>query len=277
MNATFDFNFTTPTQPTVVDTGLVKICELAPGRFDLLIKLINLLQDSDGVPIRDNIIVQKLSKGTSFIYTDITPVINERDQAGNYIGNITKLNLDILDIKKNIKRLKSLKSNNNIVLYDEPELQRFVVSSGELKVSLPKQLQDLDLSKDSIPSLEGTVPFGKPVTIDGDTANRIRSLPNDKDYYDFLFEEEQLKAIFIPDDVIYTFPEYVNKTSIKETNASLLLRSYAFLLVDGDEYNIAIGKQPNGEYIVITNIKAVTTNIQLYEFVQPITNENLLF
>ena len=186
------------------------------------------------------------------------------------------VNLTILNPKKYIKLFKLVKGNNNVIIYDDPTFQRYLISNGDIKLFLPKQLEDLTLTTADLPDFSGATILGVPIKIDANYKNNLKALIGSEEYVNLLFEENQLKSIYIPETSIYTFTSFVGKTSIDENNAELMLKSYTFAIVDGDEYTFNVGKINDEDYWMVTQINTGLVDVTLFEKIQPVTNDNLL-
>ena len=262
----FDFTNPTSTTKTISETSsnLIKLCELEPAKFDALTKLLSLLQEFGSITINAGVIIQRIDKGTAILYTSISKLIGQ------------DINLTILNPKKYIKLFKSVKGNNNVVIYDDPNYQRYIITNGDIKLFLPKQLEDLTLTMADLPDFSGATILGTPIKIDTNYKNNIKSLIGTEDHVDLLFEDQQLKSIYIPDTAVYTFASFVGKTSIDENNADLMLKSYTFAIVDGEEYTFNVGKLNDEDYWMVTQINTGLVDVTLFEKTSPASNDNLL-
>lgn len=263
------FDFTNPTNAPALSSepassSLIKLCELEPAKFDALTKLLSLLQESNSINIDKGTIIQSINKGTTILYTSISKFIGQ------------EINLTILNPKKYIKLFKSVKGNNNVIIYDDTEHQRYLITNGDVKLFLPKQLEELTLTMNDLPDFSSAAIMGVPIKIDSNYKNNIKSLIGSEDHIDLLFEAEQLKAIYIPETAVYTFAGFVGKTSIDENTADLMLRSYAFTIVDGEEYTFNIGKLNGEDFWMVTQVNTGLVDVMLFEKIQSVTNDNLL-
>jgi hypothetical protein len=260
------FDFTQPIAKPAVEntTNLIKMCELEPAKFDALTKLLSLLQEFNAITVNNGVIIQTINKGTTLLYTSISKLIGQ------------DINITILNPKKYIKLFKFVKGNNNVIIYDDPHAQRYIITNGDIKLFLPKQLEDLVLTTADLPDFSSAVTVGLPIKIDANYKNNIKSLIGGEDHVDLLFEEGQLKSLYIPDTAVYTFTAYVGKTSLDENNAELMLRSYSFGIVDGDEYTFTIGKLNDEDYWMVTQVNTGLVDVMVFEKIQAVTNANLL-
>ncbi len=258
----------TPTKVETSGVGLNLILELTPAIFDGLTKVLSLLQDNDVISIKDSQIIQSINNGTTFFTSDISPLIGKN------------VNLDFTNPKRTIGIFKLIKGSNNIRIYDDPELNSYSLISDESNLTLAKPAQVVENTISMIPTLEDLDLLGKPIVLSSDAKVRAKNFlsKTEKDHVDLLIEQNQLKAIYIPDDIVYHFTEFKNP-NINQSNAELMLKSYSFLKVDGEEYMIHLAKQKiNDKFIIITQIKTNfdKINIDVFEFVDQTTFGNSL-
>jgi hypothetical protein len=258
------FNTNTPTSAPVNTSGMTLLCSLEPANFDALTKILAFLQDSDAIVIKDSKIVQSLKKGSTILYTDISQAARNAN-----------LNFTVLNPRQHLKRFKFVKGNRNVDIFDDVEHQRYIISNGDVKLLLPKQLKDLEVTPADIPDFNGIVKVGNSIKLNSDYSSNIRSLIGSSQI-DLLFEGEQLKALYIENEVIYTFNDYVGKTNIDENNNDLMLRSFTPLCVNGEEYEISIAKKSDLDYWIFTKVNTGLVEVQIFEKTQPVTNTNLL-
>ena len=258
----------TPTKVETSGVGLELILELTPAIFDGLTKVLGLLQDNDVISIRDSQIIQAVNNGTTFFTSDISPLIGKN------------VNLDFTNPKRVISIFKLIKSSTNVKIYDDPEFNRYSLISEESNLTLAKPAQVVENSISMIPTIEELNILGKPITLSGDAKVRAKNFlaKTEKDHVDLLIEQDQLKAVYIPDDIVYHFTDFKNP-NLNPTNSELMLKSFSFLKVDGEEYMIHLAKQKiNDKFIIVTQIKTNfdKINIDVFEFVDPTTFGNLL-
>lgn len=188
-----------------------------------------------------------------------------------------KINLQIINPKKYLKLFKTFRNNNDIFIMDDAENSRFIISNGEIKLFLPKQLENL-VEVVKIPDLSNCEGLCS-IKIDKATRNIITGLSSEASYIDYLIQEDVLKGIHVPDTAIYLFSDYINDAKaakLDETNADLALRSVAFLSISAEDYEIAIGKQADGSYISVTNCNTGFIKVDIFESLEIATGGNIL-
>ena len=256
-------------QPNVDEKKI--IAELKPGDYDNLVKVLQILnkeKDDDVISIKESTV----TKGNSdcVIQADMSPVL--KDKTGNPVD------LDIVNPKKYIKLLEQFRSQDNIFIIDDDENSRFILTNGEVKLFLPKSDNVLEKDVQSFDIEDGQAICEK--QIDKDTRKIIKNLAKDQDYLDYLIQDDQLKAIYIPDTAVYTFSEFKTEEkaqNLDETNADLALRSSNFLPVESENYDLYIVKKGD-DYISITDCAAGgKIAIRVSESLEIATGGNLIF
>lgn len=248
------------------------IAELTPGDYDNLTKVLNLLNkdsSSDSISIKESTITQ--GNSDCIIQADITSVLVSKD--GNTV------NLDIINPKRYLKLLEQFRSNNNVFIIDDDENSRFILTNGEVKLFLPKSDNTLEQDVETFDISNGVGICQS--QIDKDMRKIIKNLSKDQDYVDFLIQENDLKAIHIPDTAIYTFPKFKTDEkaqNLDETNADLALRCSNFLPVEADNYDFYIVKTDEDSYVGITDCRVGgKIDIRVSESLEISTGGNLLF
>lgn len=250
-----------------LDESLI-ICQITPAKFDSFLKVLNVLvtnkTSNDSLIIKESLISQNISGAiTSSNIEDI------------FEGK--KVDLQIINPKKYLKLFKTFRNNNDIFIMDDVENSRFIISNGEIRLFLPKQIENL-VESVKIPDLSSCEGLCS-IKIDKTTRNIITGLSNEAPYIDYLIQENVLKGIHIPDTAIYLFPDYINDAKaakLDETNADLALRSIAFLSIPAEDYEIAIGKQTDGSYISLTNCNTGFIKVDVFESLEIATGGNIL-
>src|SRR6056297_815918 len=236
------------------------IAELKPGDYDNFVKVLQILnkeKDDDIISIKESTV----TKGNSdcVIQADMSPVL---------VNNEGKpVDIDIINPKRYIKLLGQFRSQDNIFIID-----------GEVKLFLPKSDNELEKDVESFDIDDSETICEK--QIDKDTRRIIKNLAKDQDYIDYLIQDDELKAIYIPDTAVYTFSEYKNDKNtqnLDETNADLALRSSNFLPVESENYQLYILKKGD-DYISLTDCMAGgKIAIRVSESLETATGGNLIF
>ena len=253
--------------PTINSENNV-ICQVSPAKFDSLLKVLNVLitdkSSNDSLIIKNSSITQSTSG--AIIGADIQDIF----------GN-NKINLHILNPKKYIKLFKQFRNNNDIFIINDVENSRFIVTNGEIKLFLPQQVETL-VEEIKLPDL-GDCELLCNIKVDKATRNIISGLAADVDYIEFLIQDNLLKAIHIPDTAIYLFNDYISDpkaTKLDETNSDLSLRSTMSFPITAEDYEISIGKQPDGSYISATRCNTGFLKVDVFEPLEISTGGNIL-
>jgi len=244
----------------VIDADQKILCQLQPAKFDALVKTLNAFDLQTPISIQDSKIEQAVNNGTAILSCDIADIVG-------------KITMDILNPRKYIKLLKSIKGNNDVFIIDDTTNKRFIITNGDIKVFLPKQIESFKVSKSSIPDLSTIDSMGTTIIIDKDMRSIITSLIS-TEYIDLLIYENQLKGINVPDTAIYSFPQYVTE-KIDDVTAEMKLRSFSFLKVEGEDYQISLGNL-NNVYWLATVVNTSIVHINVLEVVNPVSDETLL-
>jgi len=282
--AIIDNPFNIPTQPSDIEPTDVSplsltnfkpleentvICQITPAKFDSLLKVLNVLisdkSSNDSLVIKDSLITQNSSG--AIISANIEEIFENK-----------KIDLQIINPKKYIKLFKTFKNNNDIFIIDDPTNSRFIVTNGEIKLFLPKQIDSLveSIKLPDLSNYEGVCS----IKIDKSTRNIIVGLASEAPYVDFLIQEDHLKAVYVPDTAIYLFSDYITDqkaSKLDETNADLALRSVAYFSIPAEEYEISIGKQKlDDTYVASMICNTGFIKINIIENLEIATGGNIL-
>ncbi|HQF37146.1 MAG TPA: hypothetical protein PLL26_05930 [Candidatus Dojkabacteria bacterium] len=244
------------------------LCQISPAKFDSLLKVLNVLvsdkSSNDSLIIKESTITQNVSG--AIISSNIEEIFEGK-----------KIDLQIINPKKYLRLFKTFRNNNDIFILDDPENSRFIVTNGEIKLFLPKQIESL-VEAVKLPDLSNCTGMCS-IKVDKATRNIITGLASEASYIDYLIQDDLLKAIHIPDTAIYLFSEYINDskaTKLDETNADLALRSTVYFTIPAEDYEIAIGKQPDGSYISAMSCNTGFIKVDVIESLEVTTGGNIL-
>jgi hypothetical protein len=244
------------------------ICQITPAKFDSFLKVLNVLvtdkASNDSLIIKESMITQNVSG--AIVSSNIEDIFEGK-----------KIDLQIINPKKYLKLFKTFRNNNDIFIMDDAENSRFIISNGEIRLFLPKQIENL-VESVKIPDLKNCEGLCT-IKIDKATRNIITGLSNEASYVDYLIQEDVLKGIHVPDTAIYLFSDYINDAKaakLDETNSDLALRSVSFLSIPAEDYEIAIGKQADGSYISVTNCNTGFIKVDVFESLEIATGGNIL-
>lgn len=245
------------------------ITQISPAKFDILLKILNVIisnnKNTSGITIKKSKINQSI--GSAIISTNLADVFEGQE-----------IDLHITDPKKTIKLFKQFRNDNNIFILDDASNSRFIVTNGEVKLFMPKQLESLT-NETSLPDFTG----GKAICnfeIDKSTKDIIKGLMLDIESVEYLLQNDTVKAIHIPDTAIYLFPQFINDpdaAKLNEVTADLALRTSAFLPINSTKYEILIGQMSDGTYISwVEALSPGFPNIVIFEKLEDVTGGNLL-
>ncbi len=244
------------------------ICQISPAKFDSLLKVLNVLisekNSNESLIIKNSTITQSLSG--AIISSDIQDIFDSN-----------KINLQIVNPKKYIRLFKNFKNNNDIFILDDIENSRFIITNGEIKLFLPKQIETL-VEEVKVPDLTNCVELCS-IKVDKATRGIITGLASDADYIEYLIQDNLLKAIHIPDTAIYLFNDYINDpkaAKLDETNADLTLRSTVYFPILAEDYEINLGRMPDASYISATRCNTGFVKVDVYEPLEVSTGGNIL-
>ena len=244
------------------------VCQISPAKFDSLLKVLSVLvsdkSSNDSLIIKESYITQNVSG--AIISANIEDIFEGK-----------KINLQIINPKKYLKLFKTFRNNNDIFILNDVENSRFIITNGEIKLFLPKQIESL-VESVKLPDLASCVGVCS-IKVDKATRNIIMGLASEAAYIDYLIQDDTLKAIHVPDTAIYLFSDYVSDlkaTKLDETNADVALRSIAYLSIPAEDYEISIGKQPDGSFVSAMSCNTGFIKIDVVESLEVATGGNIL-
>jgi hypothetical protein len=244
------------------------ICQITPAKFDSLLKVLNVLITDKGsnesLIIRNSAITQSVSG--SVINSDIHEIFDS-----------DKINLQIINPKKYIRLFKNFRNNNDIFILDDIENSRFIITNGEIKLFLPKQVETL-IEDVKLPDLSNCSLICN-TKIDKAARNMITSLANDAKYIEYLIQDSLFKGIHIPDTAIFLFNEYISDpkaSKLDETNADLTLRSTVIFPIQAEDYEISIGLMSDASYISATRCNTGFVKVDAFESLEITTGGNFI-
>lgn len=244
------------------------ICQISPAKFDSLLKVLNVLvtdkSGSDSLVIKDSNITQNFAG--AIINSDVQDIFDNN-----------QINLQIINPKKYIKLFRNFKNNNDIFIMDDPGNSRFIITNGEIKLFLPKQMEAL-VEEIQVPDLSECELLCS-TKVDKSTRNIIMGLASDTEYIEYLIQDNLLKAIHVPETAIYLFNDYLNDpkaAKLDETNADLSLRSTVSFPIPAEDYEISIGKMPDNSHVLVTRCNTGFVKVDIFESLEVSTGGNIL-
>ena len=230
------------------------IKKIIPAKWEAFLEILDFLtKDSDEpVIIKDSVIMYPY-KGGSIIKANLTEVFDD-----------DAMNLHISSPKKWTKLFKTLRENNVYILDED---SKFIVTNGQIKLFLPKQLNSY-VSTLTFPDLKETEQVCESI-IQKESRDKILRLGKDVQYIEFLIQNSKFKSINVPNTAIFILPEYVkdpDAQKLTSNNADLTLRSTVFLPYPADTYQLYIGRNLiKDSYFAYTICKTSLATIELYE------------
>lgn len=245
------------------------LCQISPAKFDSLLKVLNVLisdkSSNESIVIKQSSITQSVNG--AIISCNVLDIFDDK-----------KIDLQIINPKKYLKLFKMFKNNNDIFILDDSDNARFIVTNGEIKLFLPKQIESL-VEEIKLPDL-GNFAGVCATKVDKTTRNIITGLASDANYIDFLVQDNSLKGIHIPDTAIYLFNEFINdpkSAKLDETNADLALRSVIYFSIPAEDYDINIGvDNSDGSYLLVTTCNTGFIKVTIFEPLEIVTGGNIL-
>lgn len=251
--------------PQVEQTAIIG--NITPANFDNMMKVLSVISKenpTDNIIIRDSKVCQNTAN--CIIEADMTKALGQ------------PMNLDIINSNRYVKLFSQFRNDNNIFIVDDEQNKRFMVTNGEIRLFLPKQEQQTTQTASSVDITNSQKVCSK--VIDKETRKIIKALAKDQEYVEFLIQENQLKAMHIPNTAVFVFSDYLadtNANKLDETNAELVLRSNSFLPVEADGYDVSILKLADGTYASITDCKiGGQIDVKVMELCDNTTGGNVL-
>lgn len=251
------------TPPPTLEEGQSIIAQLTPGAFDSFIKVLSLLDEKNIINITNSNILQLINNNSAILSTNIQQLV----------GN-NPINLHILQPKVNIRLFKAIKDNNDVFIIDDTINKRFYVVSGEVRIWLPKQIEDIQ-PEVVAPSFSVDQCIGNPITISKEERTKISTLISGATSVTLLLKDNQLQGYLVPEKVEATFKQFTG-TKITEKTATLKLMSSAFLSIPSDGDTIITLAKQNENYWMMSKINTAMVEIIIIESLQVAQNDELL-
>ena len=255
--------------PEIID-GQNFIGQISPAALDAVMKVLAILikeKPIDNIVIRNSKVIQ--DTGTCIIEADMGKVLN-------YNGNT--INLDIVNPKKNVTLFSQFRNSNDIYIIDDIDNSRYILDNGEVQLFLYKQ-DNVVNTINTVGHNVSTDMFVYDFVIDKETRKVIKGLCKDTNYIEYLFHDNKIKAIHIPETAIFKFAQYITDPSMKgfnETNADIIVRTSSFLPIDSDQYQLKVYKQSEEDYIIITECKIGGIDVIIQEKCGVTTSGNII-
>lgn len=250
----------------IISDDDVVLKKISPAKWEALIDILEFLtKDSDeSVVISNSIIMHQLKSG-SILKADLKEVFDNQN-----------IDLHISSPKKWVRLFKMFKNEN---VYIIEESNRFIVTNGQTKLFLPRQLNTV-VSQLEFPDFEQTRNIANQI-IQKESRDKIINLSKGLSYIEFLIKDNNIKIVNIPNTALFIIPEFMKDPEIRSLsvdNSDLLLRSSTFLPYPAETYQIIIGlNNLNDKYFMVSSCKTQLISIEIYEVLNDATGINDLF
>ena len=250
----------------IISDDDVVLKKISPAKWEALIDILEFLtKDSDeSVVISNSIIMHQLKSG-SILKADLKEVFDNQN-----------IDLHISSPKKWVRLFKMFKNEN---VYIIEESNRFIVTNGQTKLFLPRQLNTV-VSQLEFPDFEQTRNIANQI-IQKESRDKIINLSKGLSYIEFLIKDNNIKIVNIPNTALFIIPEFMKDPEIRSLsvdNADLLLRSSTILPYPAETYQIIIGlNNLNDKYFMVSSCKTQLISIEIYEVLNDATGINDLF
>ena len=250
----------------IISDDDVVLKKISPAKWEALIDILEFLtKDSDeSVVISNSIIMHQLKSG-SILKADLKEVFDNQN-----------IDLHISSPKKWVRLFKMFKNEN---VYIIEESNRFIVTNGQTKLFLPRQLNTV-VSQLEFPDFKQTRNIANQI-IQKESRDKIINLSKGLSYIEFLIKDNNIKIVNIPNTALFIIPEFMKDPEIRSLsvdNADLLLRSSTFLPYPAETYQIIIGlNNLNDKYFMVSSCKTQLISIEIYEVLNDATGINDLF
>lgn len=250
----------------IISDDDVVLKKISPAKWEALIDILEFLtKDSDeSVVISNSIIMHQLKSG-SILKANLKEVFDNQN-----------IDLHISSPKKWVRLFKMFKNEN---VYIIEESNRFIVTNGQTKLFLPRQLNTV-VSQLEFPDFEQTRNIANQI-IQKESRDKIINLSKGLSYIEFLIKDNNIKIVNIPNTALFIIPEFMKDPEIRSLtvdNADLLLRSSTFLPYPAETYQIIIGlNNLNDKYFMMSSCKTQLISIEIYEVLNDATGINDLF
>lgn len=251
---------------SIISDDDVVLKKISPAKWEALIDILEFLtKDSDeSVVISNSIIMHQLKSG-SILKANLKEVFDNQN-----------IDLHISSPKKWVRLFKMFKNEN---VYIIEESNRFIVTNGQTKLFLPRQLNTV-VSQLEFPDFEQTRNIANQI-IQKESRDKIINLSKGLSYIEFLIKDNNIKIVNIPNTALFIIPEFMKDPEIRSLtvdNTDLLLRSSTFLPYPAETYQIIIGlNNLNDKYFMVSSCKTQLISIEIYEVLNDATGINDLF
>ena len=253
-------------ESNITTDGDVILKKISPAKWEALIDILEFLtKDSDeSVVISKSIIMHQLKSG-AILKANLKEIFDNQD-----------IDLHISSPKKWVRLFKMFKNEN---VYIIEETNRFIVTNGQTKLFLPRQLNTV-VSQLEFPNFEQARNISNQI-IQKETRDKIINLSKGLSYIEFLIKNDNIKVVNIPNTALFIIPEFMKDPDVKNLcidNADVVLRSSTFLPYSAETYQLIVGlNNMTDKYFMLSSCKTQLISIEIYEVLNDATGVNDLF
>ena len=184
----------------IISDDDVVLKKISPAKWEALIDILEFLtKDSDeSVVISNSIIMHQLKSG-SILKADLKEVFDNQN-----------IDLHISSPKKWVRLFKMFKNEN---VYIIEESNRFIVTNGQTKLFLPRQLNTV-VSQLEFPDFEQTRNIANQI-IQKESRDKIINLSKGLSYIEFMIKDNNIKIVNIPNTALFIIPEFMKDPEIR--------------------------------------------------------------
>lgn len=234
-----------------------KLTTIQPDQWKNLEAVLKPLINQGSINIRQSEICQDINEGVAILTTNVSNLI------GSNIG------LDIMNPNKHLKLFKLLESTDtDVTIYDDSNNAQYIATNEKIRIYLPKHKEELSPAENK-PDYTGLDQIGETITLDKANKKEIETIiksDTEADSVNLLIKDDQLMGFEVNETGVYLFPGYTHETNLSTQTADKVLKSYAFMIILGEEFEINLGKYQNEDrYLLITGIATGVTTLTLNE------------
>jgi len=249
-------------KPTLSECETIMF-SLSPAKYDAFLKVLSLMESDQPIYIRNSAVTQNINNSLAIAHTDLTPLLE------------SQINLTIFDPKKYLRLLKVIKGDSDVYFISDDINKRIKVVNENINVTIPKEIEELTENVE-LPDFTNFQPIGNPIELTSDHRNTIKVLKSDSDFVNLMIKDDQMVGIHIPETAIIIFDQFKG-LNMDESSADLLLKTYCFLPITADKYNLFLGKDlTTNTYWLATICDTNITNINIYESLNEYSEDLLI-
>ena len=236
------------------NNNITKMCTILPDKWSTFMNVLKPLNTQGSINIVNSGIYQDINSGVATLVAQINNLVGEG------------ITFDIMNPAKHVKLFKLLETSKDVDLLDDPDNEQFIATNGQIKIYLPKQIESIS-SEANKPDYTGLMQIGESIKIDKKTKKDIETFIKSEnvDSIDLLIKDDQLVGFEVKNTGVYLFNDYSGMSGINSETADVVFKSLAFLVIDGDEFIVNVGKYPDDRHLLITEITTGYMSMSLNE------------